>query len=229
MQLSDLCAFIIAVCAHVDGFQGYLLRFKSTLSYYTTNRSSFKMWVKCTQCAVQKDSIKPEQYELNDEELVYLFGLISHAVEEESGMAHLWPIFTLTSSHSLLYLFKFCIKLAKCQSNIQNFLKKNMLGLLSLTCQNHEDESLLRVTFQLLERLVYSPGVKDDLLSGHTELITILQAYSERFHEETYFSLHALGIDAVNNTSKLGWLIVLFIVLLCTHLQYTFFLSCHIS
>lgn len=203
MQLNDLCAHIMAICAHVDQFQGYLVHTKYTLS--TLSRPSFKMWVKCALSALKEDSSDPEQYRFTDQEAQYLFHLMETAVDEESGIAHIWPLFSLRSGHSLLFLLKFCTKLVKCPANATSFLDRSILLILSQTVQNHsDDESLLQASFQLLERLATVPACKDKILEVHPELLTLIQVYSERFEVETFFSLQDLGVATPNNTGEIA-------------------------
>ena len=213
-RLTDLCLFIIAVCAVVDDFQGYLLRFISLSNCFSFREPSTTMLAKCALSGINQESVSPEKLELSDEETELLFGLLTSAIENEEAVSYTWPIYTFVSSHSLCILYKICCRLIRNQSNAKKFLEKNILGLLSLTLHIHQNQFLLKVTLKLLESLLHLPEVSVvEVNRKHPELSIAVQMYCERFQKETFFCLRLLEIESLNNTSK----IILYYVLLVTH------------
>ena len=203
-RLTDLCLFIISVCAVVDDFQGYLLHFISLSNCCSLSQPSTSMLAKCALSGVNQESVTPEKLELRDEETELLFGLLRSAIENEEAVSYTWPVFTLFSSHSLCTLYKICNRLIRNQSNAKTFLDKNILGLLSLTLQIHQNQFLLKVTLHLLERLLHLPEVKvEEVNRKHPELTTAVQMYCQRFQKETLFCLRMLEIESPNNTGKM--------------------------
>ena len=203
-RLTDLCLFIIAVCAVVDDFQGYLLHFISLSNCCSLSQPSTSMLAKCALSGINQESVSPEMLELRDEEINLLFGLLTSAIEDEEAVSYTWPIFTLSSSHSLCSLYNICNRLIRNDSNAKKFLEKNILGLLSLTLQIHQNQFLLKVTFHLLERLLHLPEVTVvEVNRKHPELTAAVQMYCERFQMETFFCLRILEVESLNNTGKI--------------------------
>ena len=203
-KLTDLCLFIIAACAVVDDFQGYLLRFISLSNCCNFREPSTSMLAKCALSGINQEFVSPEMLELRDEETELLFDLLTSAIENEEAVSYTWPIYTYVSSHSLCTLYKICSRLIRNQSNAKKFLENNILGLLNSTLQIHQNPFLLKVTLHLLERLLHLPEVTViEVHRKHPELTTTVQMYCERFQKETFFCLRLLEVESLNNTGKI--------------------------
>ena len=162
------------------------------------------MLAKCALSGVNQESVSPEKLELTDKETELLFGLLTSAIENEEGVSYTWPVYTYLSSYSLCTLYKICNRLIRNQSNAKKFFENNILGLLSLTLQIHQNQFLLKVTLHLLERLLHLPEVTiEEVSRKHPQLTTAVQNYCERFQKETFFCLRLLETESPNNTGKI--------------------------
>ena len=204
LHLAEPILYILAICAENQTLHGYLQHILKILGWYCkVNSQTCGALAKISLAMLCKSApIAPQDFELSESELNFVFELLSSAVYKQENTEYTWIAYTANRNDSVYYFITFCMHLVANLSNAERLLKAGILDCISFLFQHYEQEILLKAALQLLAKLSALVKVSTE---SHSNMISVLQQLMQKdsIKLDVFYCLLTLGIDTPKITGQL--------------------------
>ena len=204
LHLAEPILYVLAVCAENQTLHTHMRHLPKVLEWYCKVNSERCGALAKTSLSMlcRSAPITPQDFELSDPEVTFVFELLSSVVYKQENEEYIWIAYTTNGTDSLYYFITFCLHLVANSSNAMKLLKAGILDCISFLFQHYKQEILFKTALQLLARLSALVKVSAE---SHSSMISSMQQLMQKdsIKLDVFYCLLTLGIDVPKITGQI--------------------------